>query len=231
MARPSKISPAARAAIAKGLAMGATHAEIASGATIGTRTLETWLHRANKADHSRRNGKVRETEKPYLALFDEIAEAEADAEYDALEQITNHMRLGLDLDTAGRAAGVPPLMQERLHQRAVQARNRIDDGERVDAETRAFLELLDAYEQGHARAKATALASVNRAMATDWHAATWWLERNYPEEFASPNSRRRAGVAGGNVGGRPMGASSAPDRPSTGDEPPPRIRLRQVRND
>lgn len=226
MARPTKITPAARAAIATGLARASTNIETAAAAGISVDTLARWLVRANRADHVRRaKGKLRDTERPFLSLFDEIRDAEADAEFDALRDVVDALTTGVDLATAAAAAGCSHAMLDRLQERATFYSNRRADGERLDAEAIAYLELFDGYEQAEARQKVAAIRSVQKAGETDWHAAAWWLERRHPDEFASPNKRRAGGER---VGGRPLGASSAPDRPPTSDEPPPRIRLRKV---
>lgn len=227
MARPTIITPASRAAIAKGLARGATYREVSAASGVSKGTLENWLGRANRADQRRRERKtVAERERPFLQLYDDMRDAEADAEFDALQQIVQHLQIGVDLVTAAAAAGVPQKMIDRIHDRAVQAMSRYEDDERLDAEQLAYLELLRGFEQGRARQKVSMMAAITKAGMSDWHASAWWLERNYPDEFASPNKRRQSGTTA--AGGRPLGSSSAPDRPSTADPAPPRIRLRQV---
>src|SRR5689334_18019563 len=98
MARAAKVTPAARNAIAAGLARGATYVEVAAAARISHDTLSRWLARAQRADlHRREKKKISPTEQPFLQLFDEMREAEADVEFDALRQITTHLQVGADL--------------------------------------------------------------------------------------------------------------------------------------
>lgn len=85
-----------------------------------------------------------------------------------------------------------------------------------------YAQLVIGIEESKARAKIAALGAVRAAAAKGvWQAAAWFLERTFPEEFGTV---KRSGA-----GGRPVGATSAPDRPSTGDEPPPRVRMRRVK--
>jgi hypothetical protein len=224
MARPSKITPAVRQAVAEGLAHGNTLRDVAAGARISERTLNTWLARANRAEHAHRStGRVPAAEKPYLDLHEAIVEAEADADLHSLQQIMQFVAVGVDLATAAQAAGVPMRTLERLQNHATQCANRREDGDRLSLEDVEYLKLYDGFAQATAAMKVKALGALNRDMLSDWRAAAWWLERMHPDEFASPNRRRE-----GAQGGRPRGATSAPDRPSTADEPPPRLRLRQV---
>ena len=224
--RPTKINPAARDAIAKGLARGATMNEISAAAGVSVDSLERWLARARRADAARAAGKtVAARERPFLDLYDELAEAEQDVEFEALKAVTDYLTVGVDLETAAAAARVPIKMLERILNRATQIQNRRDDGDAIDAEGLEFLKLLDGLDHAIALTKVQSLASLNRAARDDWHAAALLLERLFPDEFASPNRRPK----GQSAGGRPIGATSAPDRPATSDEPPPRIRLTRVK--
>lgn len=206
------------------MALGMTLREVAIAAGIGGRTLDTWLARAHKAEHLQRTTKrIPVAERPYLELHRDILEAEEGADVQALHSIGEQIAGGLDLADAANAAGIPLSILARLQTRATQISNRRDDGDRLDAGELEYLQLFDGFAQAAARSKRKAIRSVERGMDDDWRAGAWYLERMYPEQFATAASRGRAGV-----GGRPVGATSAPDRPSTGDEPPPRIRLTRV---
>lgn len=228
MPRPTKLTPVMRERVATHLARGTTHKSTARQLGISVDALDRWLARANRADHARRQGrKVSANERPYLDLFDELLDAENEAELRALREIMQQVTVAaVDLDTAARAAGVPFPMLERLENRATQVSNRRDDGERLDDEEREYLQLFDGLLQSGAQMKVTAIAAVRREMVADWRAAAFFLERRYPEEWGHPNRRKDSNPA---RGGRPVGATSAPDRPASSDPAPPRIRLREVR--
>lgn len=228
MARPNKLTPSIRERLAEGLARGLTVTATAAHAGVSIDTVERWVARAARADFVHRAGKrVPEREKPFLELHQAIAAAEADAEMQALHSIMNYVKVGaLDLNQAAHAAGVSLKMLERIHNRATQVANRRDDGDRLDEDDFDYLELFDGFLQASASFEITAIGAIRRDMLNDWRAAAWYLERSNPERWAAPNKRR--GNERPNAG-RPIGATSAPDRPSTGDEPPPRIRLREVR--
>ncbi len=224
--RPAKITPALRDTIASALARGNTHQEVAAQAGIGVRTVRTWLARAHKAEHTMRTlGKLPAAERPYFELREAMDEALADADLDALREVMQYVSVGVALDEAANAAGVPLHTLERLQNRTTQVMNRHNDepDEPLERTDREYLKFAAAFAQASAQSHVKALACVNREMGSDWRAATWWLERMRPEIYANPNRRRQG------AGGRPIGATSAPDRPSTADEPPPRIRLREVR--
>lgn len=223
--RPTKITPAARQAVAEGLARGQVLREIALSVGVAERTVSAWLARANKAEHVKRStGKLAAAERPFLELHEAIAEAEQGADLRALREIAQYLTVGVDLFTAASAAGVPPKMLDRLHNTALQIANRRDAGDRLDEEEREYLTLHDGYAQAFAATEVKALGTIQKAMLIgDWKAAAWWLERRQPEKYARPVGQAKP------AGGRPIGATSAPDRPSTADEPPPRLRLAEVR--
>ena len=220
--RPSKISPTARETIAQQLARGATSAEAAQAAGISVRTLTNWLARGRVANAKRRAGtKLTAAERPYLQLLDQITAAERELDRRTVEAIDRYVSAGVDFQTAAAAGGVSFAQLERLEARAELIRDRRNAGERIGGEERVYLALSDGPAQAQARLKVQALACIHKAALNgNWRAAAWWLERMFPDEFASPNLRAR-GVGAG----RPRGATSAPDRPSTSDPPPPRIRL------
>lgn len=131
------------------------------------------------------------------------------------------MQTGVDPETCARAAGVTLRTFQRWLERGFDLRVRQDEGKRIRAEDRPYLELLDEIEVAAAAAEVRAVAVLDRAAQNGvWQAAAWKLERLIaPEKYGG--ARRPPG--------RPKGATSAPDRPSTAEQPPPRIRLQAVK--
>lgn len=127
---------------------------------------------------------------------------------------------GVDPATCARANGVTLRTFERWVERGWELRDREDQGARIRKEDRVYLELLDDIEVAAAQAEIRAVATLDRAAQNGvWQAAAWKAERFWPERYAR---------GAGRPPGRPVGSTSAPDRPSTGTPPPPRIRLRAV---
>lgn len=126
---------------------------------------------------------------------------------------------GCSIEVAASAAGVHPRTLERWLARAQQLHDRDEAGKRIDARDRIYLQLLDEVRSAQAQAEVKMLATIQQAaLAGTWQAAAWFLERTIPERYGG--ARRKPG--------RPLGASSAPDRPGT-QPAPPRLRLRAVK--
>lgn len=121
---------------------------------------------------------------------------------------------GASIEVAANAAGVSERSAQRWLQRGRELRDREEAGGRIRPEDRPYLELLSDVERAYAQGEVHALASIRRAAGENWRAAAWELENLY-----GYGTHRRPG--------RPVGATSAPDRPSTAGAPP-RIRLRSV---
>ena len=126
------------------------------------------------------------------------------------DQIVRHLESGSSLEVAARAAGVA----RRTLQRWLAAGEEAEaaaDGRGLSPRERAYLELREAAGVARARAQVRALATIQKAgLDGSWQAAAWFLERVFPEEFSARRAREKG------VGGRPVGATSAQDRPRPG---------------
>lgn len=136
--------------------------------------------------------------------------------------IAKMLQTGVDAETCARANGVSLRTFQRWVERGLELRVRQDEGKRIRAEDRVYLELLDDIEVAMAQAEIRAVGTLDRAAQNGvWQAAAWKLERMFSDKYAGKGARRPPG--------RPVGATSAPDRPSTAGEQPPRIRLQAVK--
>lgn len=52
---------------------------------------------------------------------------------------------------------------------------------------RLYMEFAAAVEKGRAKAVQTHIANVVKAAEHSWTASAWWLERNYPQQYARRN--------------------------------------------
>jgi hypothetical protein len=133
----------------------------------------------------------------------------------AHERIVGMLASGCTVEVAASAVGVRRETLHRWLQRGQEAREAREAGQALPARSRAYLALLDAAEEARSKAEVTALATIQRAARSgSWQAAAWWLERTVPERYAAAKAARRA------TPGRPVGATSAPDRPPTSAAPP-----------
>lgn len=138
---------------------------------------------------------------------------------DVRAAIADSLSSGVDAETAARASGISLRTFQRWVARGVELRIREEEGKRIRSEDRIYLGLLDEIEIAGAQAEVRALKALQRAMESgDWRAAAFYMERVIPGKY-TPIRRQT---------GRPKGATSAPDRPSTAGAAPPRVRLRAV---
>ena len=127
------------------------------------------------------------------------------------DQIVRHLESGSSLEVAARAAGVARRTLQRWLAAGEEAETASEAGSRLSAREQAYLELREAAAEARARAQVRALATIQKAgLDGSWQAAAWFLERVFPEEFSARRQREKG------VGGRPVGATSAPDRPRPG---------------
>jgi hypothetical protein len=124
---------------------------------------------------------------------------------------------GASFATAARASGITDRTFRNWLDKGRELAVRREQGGRLTAPQRLLLQLLDSVERAEAQFEVRLVAMVNRAANDDWRAAMTLLERRVPDPWAG--TRRKAG--------RPIGSTSAPDRPNAQPEPP-RIRLRSV---
>lgn len=139
------------------------------------------------------------------------------------DEIVKLLASGASIANVATAAGVDSRTLERWLARARELRKRQDAKQRIRAEDRIYLELDDALDKSRALVIVEGVATVRKAaLAGDWRAAAWFLERVAPDEYAPPRSSGRMG--------RPLGSGSAPDRrPGSGPAmlpgEPPRLQL------
>ena len=124
------------------------------------------------------------------------------------DEIARVLASGCTLEVAAEAAGVTRRSVQSWLATGREAEALDLEGGRLTVMQRSCLELLDAERRARAEVRVTSLAAVQRAaLSGTWQAAAWLLERLFPEEYAArPGRRERPGT------GRPVGASSAPDR-------------------
>ena len=127
------------------------------------------------------------------------------------ELIVRHLESGSSLEVAARAAGVARRTLQRWLAAGEEAEAAAEAGSKLSAREQAYLDLREAAAEARARAQVRALASIQKAaVGGSWQAAAWFLERVFPEEYSAKRPREKG------VGGRPVGATSAPDRPRPG---------------
>ena len=127
------------------------------------------------------------------------------------DQIVRHLESGSSLEVAARAAGVARRTLQRWLAAGEEVEAAAEVGSKLSVREQAYLELREAAGMARARAQVRALASIQKAaVGGSWQAAAWFLERVFPEEFSAKRGREKG------VGGRPVGATSAPDRPRPG---------------
>jgi hypothetical protein len=124
------------------------------------------------------------------------------------DEIVRRLASGCTLEVAAEAAGVHRVTASRWLATGREAEAAEADGKRLTGMQRDCLELLRAEQTARAEVRVKALAAIQKAaLAGTWPAAAWLLERLFPDEYAAkPGRKDRAGT------GRPVGASSAPDR-------------------
>ena len=124
------------------------------------------------------------------------------------EQIKKLLSSGATVETAAVAAGVTRNTVQVWLRLGREAEAKLDAGESLTAREVELLEFLNSEQEARAHLKVRLMTALQKGAQEDWRAALAMLERLWPEEFA-PKSR---GVSARPAGGRPVGATSAPDR-------------------
>jgi hypothetical protein len=119
------------------------------------------------------------------------------------DAIVGAVRTGASPVACAESVGVPARVFSGWLARGEDAEAVLGERGSCDRSERPFLELVRLVREARAAAELEAVGAVMEAARSDWRAAAWCLERLNPEVFGSP---RR------NLGGRPRGAVSAPDR-------------------
>ena len=133
---------------------------------------------------------------PASALTDEVR-----------EEIARRLASGCSLTVAAEAVGVRRQTIQAWLAVGREAEVCEQEGGRLTAKQRDCLALLHAEKVARADLRVKLLASVQKsALGGNHSAATWLLERLFPDEFSGKKSRERPNA------GRPTGVSSAPDR-------------------
>lgn len=131
------------------------------------------------------------------------------------DEIGRRLSSGCTLEVAAEAVGVDRRTIQTWLAIGRDARELDDRGGKLTARQAQCLDLLKAEQAARAELRVKALASIQKAALTGtWQAGAWLLERLFPDEFAAQKR------SNGGAGGRPKGASSAPDR-----QPPPRLKV------
>lgn len=84
----SKLTPAVRESLVKGVRTGATYEACAEAVGIASRTFRRWLERGEDAEAVlEERGACDRVERPYLQLWQQVREARAAAELEAVEAV------------------------------------------------------------------------------------------------------------------------------------------------
>ena len=130
------------------------------------------------------------------------------------DEIGRRLSSGCTLEVAAQAVGVNRRTIQTWLAVGREARDLDDQGGKLTARQARCLDLLEAEQAARAELRVKALASIQKAALTGtWQAGAWLLERLFPDEFAAQKRTN------GGAGGRPQGATSAPDRKN------PRLRI------
>jgi transposase len=130
------------------------------------------------------------------------------------EAIVKILRTGCTVETAAENAGISKRTLQSWLQKGEDAETRSDAGHKLTAADQRYMALAQDVRRARSEAEVRALATIQRAAADGtWQAAAWYLERSFPERYASKRQPKSVG--------RPVGAVSAPDRASA----PPRLKV------
>lgn len=134
---------------------------------------------------------------------------------DALhEAIVKILRTGCTVETAAENAGISKRTLQSWLQKGEDAETRSDAGDKLTAADQRYMALAQDVRRARSEAEVRALATIQRAAADGtWQAAAWYLERSFPERYASKRQPKSVG--------RPVGAVSAPDRAAA----PPKLKV------
>jgi len=105
-----------------------------------------------------------------------------------LTHLLDLIRDGVPIDVAVAAVGVHRATYFGWAKRGREASTKAEAGGPLDAEEQRYACFADDLEAARAEAEVTAVSVVRGAMASSWHAASWYLERAHPERWG----RRRA---------------------------------------
>lgn len=123
------------------------------------------------------------------------------------DEIGRRLASGCTLEVAAQAVGVNRRTIQTWLAVGREARDLDEQGGKLTPRQAQCLDLLEAEQAARAELRVKALASIQKAALTGtWQAGAWLLERLFPDEFAAQKRTN------GGAGGRPRGASSAPDR-------------------
>lgn len=123
------------------------------------------------------------------------------------DEIGRRLSSGCTLEVAAQAVGVDRRTIQTWLATGREAREIDEQGSKLTPRQTQCLELLRTEQAARAELRVKALASIQKAaLGGTWQAGAWLLERLFPDEFAAQKRTN------GGAGGRPRGASSAPDR-------------------
>ena len=124
-------------------------------------------------------------------------------------EVAQRLASGCDLATAGRACGVSATdMSGWIHDAHVVEEK---PPRKLSAHQTRCVELLEASRTARAEVEVKSLAIIQRdAMAGQWQAAAWLLERLEPDKYLKQKAEGHGGVRPG--AGHPKGKPQAPDR-------------------
>jgi hypothetical protein len=103
------------------------------------------------------------------------------------ERVVTLVRQGQTFETAARLAGIHRDTLHEWRRRGQAAVERRARGEHLEARELVFGEFADAVSAARAEAEAEAVDVIWSAMARDWRAAAWYLERSVPEHWGRRN--------------------------------------------
>lgn len=125
------------------------------------------------------------------------------------QEIGLRLRSGCTLEVAAQAVGVARGTLQAWLAVGREAQSIDEAGGKLSAKQRECLALLREEQEARATLRVNLLASIQKsAMNGNHHAATWLLERLFPDDYQSKSAGRKERPNAG----RPAGATSAPDR-------------------
>lgn len=103
------------------------------------------------------------------------------------ERIVELIRAGNYMEIAAQAAGIDVSTLYRWLQRGEKARSG------------PYRQFRDAVMRARVEAEARAVVVVQKAALTDWRAASWWLERAFPDRWGRRQKLEHSGPQGGPI--------------------------------
>lgn len=100
-----------------------------------------------------------------------------------IDKITESMRLGVDLEIATHAVGANLSEVFEWLERGKIEESKLSNGHKADRAEAKYLSFWKAVKTARASAIAQVQMNIRAAIADDWKAGAWWLEKQMPEKY------------------------------------------------